>query len=208
MRAFSIGCQCTLFFVWTLMVPSTLVMAQEGSIVVGGNNAAKNLRCEVTCSSDKLRTSVAKIVWEPPTSGGPMGMMDADVLSAQKLEVTVYKNGFKQGQYATLSPLTDTQGAFRMLDEDPSRPRGGPLDLKVIEKEGLAASAAADSEEAAMTIEGLSPGLNYTWRVLVPPPGMAAAAADAADSWQPSVTVSCKGLVCPADMVDGLLRGQ
>lgn len=146
---------------------STEVTSQDG-------RTGKGLECTVFCSETKLRTSVAEITW--PSS--------EESLSRQVLEVTVYKNGFTRGTYATLAPVQRGQKfSLQRIGDRREHVRG--LERLVItdvyfskKRGGL----------AVVRVEGLEPGLNYFWR-------LRSGAGDGA----PALT-RCQATECPADM--------
>lgn len=134
------------------------------------------LECRVFCSDEKLRTPVAELTWRSTQA----------LLSAVRIEVTVYKDGFKTGAYASL----DSNQGNRSYQSQKGR---GGQDLIP----GLSQLVVVDVRSlrerpglVAVRIEGLEPGLNYFWRVVSKANGRQMA----------GVTARCQAPVCPADM--------
>ncbi len=155
-------------------------------------DARATISVEVVCSSTRLRTTNARVRWNV---AGPV-VAGAAALAATRpsLELTVYDNGFAKGLSATLpiepaatpdNPIVARQAA--------NRPALRAYQVRIIEVEQPRALAEAQGGGAAMgvVVEGLEPGMNYTWRLNLETPGGRVVS--------PEVTV--QALVCPADMV-------
>jgi hypothetical protein len=147
--------------------------------------ASPAFECRVYCSDEQLRTPVAELSWR--SSEARMG--------ETQIEVTVYKDGFKKGLYATL----DSSKGSRSFQSQKSRVAQdlipGLSQLVVVDTSNLAdpsnpSNLRVRSGMVAVRIEGLEPGLNYTWRVV----------SKASGRQVTGVTATCQAPVCPADM--------
>ena len=149
------------------------------------------LTCEVYCSETKLRTANARISWIGPgaVAAGP------EAAAAELLQTTVYKNGFAQDLYASFPTLGSGQEMAPEAAEALPEPEMRAYDLAILEVARPAASgpqaAGADDPGArtSVEVEGLEPGMRYTWRIVF----------ETADG-QASETVTCEAPVCPADL--------
>jgi hypothetical protein len=147
------------------------------------------LTCEVFCSPTKLRTSNARICWNLPPSAFE-GRSPETI--GQSLQTTVFKNGFEKGLFVTL-PVTATTRE-RPITPIPA-PKQGRLrayQIQIIDIERRkSAQLPAGGAGVCVVIEGLEPGVNYTWRIQ----------ADTAAGKVVSPSVRCQAQVCPADLV-------
>jgi hypothetical protein len=154
--------------------------------------------CESYCSAEKPGTSVMEIRW--PISAAPLGAAEVKArVAQQRVDVTVYEDGFDRGLFATL-PTVAPAGRFRAAP----RPAGAtarviPGIAKLVvtdvrtssEPAGrrhlrLAAAATPGGGEAlVIRVEGLEPGLNYFWK----PPDLAPG----------GTPIMCQAATCPAD---------
>jgi hypothetical protein len=134
------------------------------------------LQVDVTCSLTKLRTPVARVSWRTTKAA----------LASERLEVTVYKDGFKSGAFATLSPVRVEQKFDLTRLEKIIGPRPPGMNLVVTSIQ----SPPQKDAPPVVEVEGLEPGLNYFWRVLRGAPG----------AEQPSEVVRSRARACPADM--------
>ena len=135
----------------------------------------------------------ARLRWTVATPA--LAELTARTTTRQSVEVTVYKDGFAKGLSATL-PLGAASAERPIAAVVPAtRPALRAYQLQIIEVERPRAleSAAGGGSETGVIVEGLEPGMNYTWRVAVETP----------DGNVVSAPVTCQALVCPADMVQG-----
>jgi hypothetical protein len=146
----------------------------------------------VFCSDVKLRTSNARLQWTL-VDGAPTTALRTLAGAAQSLETTVYSGGFEKGLFVTL-PLepasVDRPVAARAAPAAAALQRRA-FQIQLIEVEAPTAARTAATASGAV-VEGLEPGVNYTWRVGVDTP--------AGRVYSPSIM--CRPRVCPADMVD------
>jgi hypothetical protein len=154
------------------------------------------LICEVYCSETKLRTANARIRWKL-VPGPALDAAKAANLSRaeQRLETTVYKNGFAKDLYVSL-PVS--QAGYERAVPSSALAKQGQGTLRAyqirivdIERPKSTELFAAGSEETLAVVENLEPGMNYTWRLVIQ--------TDADQVASPTVT--CQAPVCPADMV-------
>jgi hypothetical protein len=152
------------------------------------------LTCEVYCSPTKLRTANARIRWQvAPSSDLAAAGADNLARAEQRLEATVFKNGFEKDLFISLpvvQPNSDQLAAPRVS----SRQRGlraFQIRLADVARPQSMDRLAAGTDEVVAEIENLEPGMKYTWRVAI----------DTAARDFVSQTVTCQAPVCPADMV-------
>ncbi|MEM7480799.1 MAG: hypothetical protein AAF481_06470 [Acidobacteriota bacterium] len=152
------------------------------------------LTCEVSCSDLVLRTGKARIAWSLADRSPEALRSVAD--APRRLETTVFKHGFDRGNYLTLS-LGDASDESAQSRKMTGADRGlRAYELQITDSTSAQSlrskvSENARSAEIFAVVEGLEPGLNYTWRVVVGSPS---------GEWlSPSVT--CTAPVCPADLV-------
>ena len=135
-----------------------------------------DLSVEVGCAEDDPRTGFADIGW----SARP------DLLERQRLDVTIYKDGFERGYFVVL-PLGRTDDGFlhaRPGQEMQEQPYGRALRLRVTDVGRPERQAAV-----SVRVEGLDAGLEYFWRVLT----------RTETGWVPSPIVRRSAPTCVAD---------
>jgi len=165
------------------------------------NTKVVQLRCEVFCSRDRLRTANARLNWVG--KGMPLGPAKFATTPISRVkevvETTVYKNGFKKNRFAVLPTnqpgIRSKSFAAQRAGETSLR----ALDLKVVginrpDPEIRARSRAQlmtepRTQETSIVIEGLEPGVNYFWRIRFSGP----------DGRETSGIARCVAPVCPAD---------
>ncbi len=160
----------------------------------GGDDAAGagSVTCEVYCSETRLRTANARISW---LGAGTFPGAASPAASAvgEQLQATVFKNGYDQDLYASFSTLGSGQElspqAAGVLPEPEMRAYDLTI-LEVAEPSPLAASIDDPAARKSVEVEGLEPGMRYTWRVVF----------KTADGQEISETVTCEAPVCPADI--------
>jgi hypothetical protein len=154
---------------------------------------ALSVTCETFCSETKLRTTNARIRWSLPRAA--LAAINLTSLSAasQRLEVTVYKNGFDKGLSVAL-PISAATPARPVLplaqtpQTSATQPRAFQIRLIEIEQPRAADAAAT---EMGVVIENLEPGVTYTWRVAIDTPAGRIV----------SSPTRCQARVCPADSI-------
>ncbi len=180
------------------LIACSYVAAQTGPTVGGSDDegaAGIVVTCEVFCSETKLRTGNARISWTLAAGpAGPEAFGLGDMSSAeQRLETTVFKKGFDKNLYASFPTLdrgTAMQPALGSSME-PGAMRAYQLQIIEVERPaGLDTLTAGGAMQTDMVIEGLEPGMNYTWRVVI----------ETEDGEMVSKTVTCQAPVCPADI--------
>ncbi len=156
---------------------------------------AADLTCEVYCSETKLRTVNAKLSWIGP-SVAPEARPGDELAGgtepvAEQLQTTVYKGGFDKDLYASF-----------LLSGEAAEPRPASdlpaYDLEVlgVERPPELRPSGTDDEPARTTveIEGLEPGMSYTWRVVI----------ETAGGQEITETVTCEAPTCTADDAGGI----
>jgi len=135
----------------------------------------RGLQVEVSCSPTKIRTPIARISWEG----------SEETLQGQRLDVTVYKDGFSRGVYASLSSVRPSERFVIPRAEKALAYRPPGLDLVVSNVE-----TSRQTRRPAVVVEGLQPGLNYFWRIVAETKGLSVS----------SEVVRQQAPVCPADL--------
>ena len=150
------------------------------------------ITAESFCSQTKLRTTNARIRWSMPAATAQARGVASLSAATQVLEATVYKNGFDKDLMVSL-PIGQTaleRPVAAQVRGQARTPRA--FQISLIEVERPRAEIAADAApELGAVVEGLEPGVTYTWRVAI----------TAASGRIVSPTVSVQANVCPADMV-------
>lgn len=172
-----------------LMVQGLPVAAQDAKLV-----------CEVRCSQEKLRTAIATISWTGTEQATGARAVRAGAGGAPELDVTVFRRGFARGDFATIDSLA--RGAAPAPRARPAGAGGAvPPPLRAFEFSvsdvraetptaggNAARPASTRTERVLVEVEGLEPGVRYTWRLRLP---------GQTDS---TAQVSCEAPVCTADL--------
>jgi hypothetical protein len=164
---------------------SPIVSAQVSETPRPEGDSAIALTCEVFCSPTKLRTTNARICWSLPSSVSTV---------KQSVEVTVFKRGFEKGLYVTL-PLAES--AREKPVQPLAQPKQGKLRayqiqlIDVVKRVSPQTAGAGGGSDFCAVIEGLEPGTNYIWRLVI----------DGEAGKAMSASTRCQAHECPADMV-------
>lgn len=157
-------------------------------------------QCESYCDPYKPGTSIAEVRWK--VSDEILGLTELKNRTAQEVvEVSVYKDGFERGLYASISP-TEGRHEFSLVNNQPARRQLPGLNRLVLV--GLTTSrsptkgfrmlasdpAGGEGQWAVAKVEGLEPGLLYFWRVQTKNASLSATGAR---------VVSCQAATCPVD---------
>ncbi|MEZ5421289.1 MAG: hypothetical protein R2708_28660 [Vicinamibacterales bacterium] len=155
------------------------------------------LEVEGFCSETQLRMSNARLTWRarPSVLGAGVASLAA---ASQRLEATVFRNGFERGLFVTLpiGAAAADRPVAAVLQAPAAQPQQPPrraFQIRLIEV-SAARTGAADTSEMDAVVENLEPGVNYTWRMAV----------EAAGGRLVSPSVAVRALVCPADLVEPL----
>ena len=143
------------------------------------------------CSDTKLRTSNARIRWGMPGDALEASGVKSFAAAKQSLEATVYKNGFEKGLQVSvpISQASPDRPVAAQLQE--RKPKLRAFQFSLIEIEQPKATLAVEGGEMGAVVEGLEPGVNYTWRIAI----------DTAAGRIVSAPVTSQARVCPADLV-------
>ncbi|MFN8061468.1 MAG: hypothetical protein U0Q12_20080 [Vicinamibacterales bacterium] len=146
------------------------------------------ITAETFCSDTKLRTSNARLRWTATRAAAA----DVASVAGQRLEVTVYKNGFDKGLLATLAldGATPERPVQAVVAPQARQATLRAFQIRVIAVEQVRAIAEGSLEMTAV-VEDLEPDVNYTWRVVM---GTGA-------SRVVSAPTTVRALACPADLV-------
>jgi len=153
------------------------------------------MECISYCSNTRLGTTLMEVKWRL----ADRSLSEADLRKAaqQGLEVTVYSDGFDRGQYASVGAVKP-KALFRTPAKPGIQPRSKLPGLEKLVIADVAtrldehplllmqnqAESAAGAEWITVRLEGLNPGMDFTYRI----PG------------GPSV-VTCRAAVCPVDKI-------
>jgi hypothetical protein len=140
------------------------------------------------CSPTKLRTSNARIRWT--TSGNTAASAKVNLAAAkQSLEATVYHDGFEKGLLVSVPVTPATPDRPVAARTSAKAPKLRAYQFSLIQLEQPKAADEIGIEMAAV-VEGLEPGVDYTWRIVVE-----------TDSGRlVSAPTTSEAVVCPADM--------
>jgi hypothetical protein len=147
---------------------------------------------EVFCSDTKLRTSNARVRWSMPRAALDASGLARLTAAQQSLEATVYKNGFDKGLLVSLpiSPATPDRPVMPRVQT--RQPPLRAFQIALIGLEQLRATLAPGAaDEMGAVVEGLEPGVNYTWRLAI----------DTPSGQIVSPPTTSQAPVCPADLV-------
>jgi hypothetical protein len=146
---------------------------------------------EVFCSETKLRTSNARIRWSMPREGLEASGLASFAAAKQSLEATVYKDGFEKGLLVSVPISRATPDRPVAVQVQEKQPKLRAFQFSLIDIEQPKAALAAEGAEMGAVVEGLEPGVNYTWRIAIDTPSRRIVS--------PSAT--SQAMVCPADIV-------
>ena len=198
------------FLILTFVFPITggsaqLVWAQAATLGEGSpvRNEAADMECVSYCSVTRPGTPLMEVKWKLAPQQLATSALEAKS-ARQGLEATVYAEGFERGQYVVVSAVKPQAlfHAFSKTGHAPTPPKKLPglENLKVTEVATRATKSvrsfhllrpetqtegAAPAEWMAVRVEGIDPGMLYTYRVS-----------------GGSSTVACHAVVCPLDRVE------
>lgn len=185
-------------FLVFLLLCSAAIPLQSGRVWAQTVQSAASVEPKLTvevepyCSETKLRTSNARIRWTLPKDALDAHRLAALADSRQTLEATVYRDGFEKGLLVSV-PLTQAspEHPLAALIEE-KKPKLRAFQFSVIALEPIKESVAAEAGGSTMAavVEGLEPGVNYTWRIAVQTDAGRIA----------SVPETGRAMICPADM--------
>lgn len=193
--------------VWRLAAVSTFLigLATYGSAIdayaqpsqtapPAQENAELTLTAETFCSETRLRTSNARFRWNITKTALAVARVDNLAATKQSLETTVYKNGFEKG-LSTALPIgaVPANQPVAAVAAQPRQAQVRAFQLRLVEVDLARAQAVTDTgSEVSAVVEGLEPGVSYTWRVAI----------DTAAGRIVSPPVRFTAPVCPADMAE------
>lgn len=146
------------------------------AVLVPDTAGVRSLRFDASCSRRQPRIAVGEVSWR---------IVGRDY-SNQRLDVTVYKNGFETGLFTVLSPIKKGRGFSRRLV--------GTAPPPWLFDEGLGLKVSqvrfdSGSNRISVSVEPLKTSLNHFWRVLT----------RTRRGWVSSPTVRGQAPVCPVD---------
>lgn len=155
----------------TLLLPGCQTAPAKDQTGPGDGTAQKPPEFSVTMECDPVhpRAIIARVHWPAEKA----------IVAAQRIEVTVNKNGFEKKRYISLTRMSATEQKSR-------QPLLPALDLRIVGIKHL-----KDKRHNEVVVSGLVPGVDYFWRLAPSPSGKAK-----------STVVRTRAPICPADMID------
>jgi len=171
----------------TSLIPALAQTAQPPTRVEPG----LTLKCEIFCSEAPRRPSSARIRWTLSRAARTAANIAALTGARQTLEVTVFKDGFQQGLYATLpiAAVSPDRPPIAAAAAQATQSQLRAYQIRIISVEQPRTTAADGDAEMSAVVENLEPGVNYTWRIAIDAPGGRLV----------SASTRCKAPVCPND---------
>jgi hypothetical protein len=144
--------------------------------------------CETFCSQIRPGTSSIRLRWSLTPKAETAAVKSLADAKAS-IEVTVFSEGLEKGAYVTLPvPSTQpTQPVAAVAQGQQAQLRA--YRIQIVEVDQPRAEIAGGSLESGVLIEGLEPGVNYTWRVVL----------ETAAGRLVSPPVTCPAATCPTD---------
>ena len=177
-----------------LAVAAWLSFAPPVFVASAQEEAGQNLECSSYCSSTRPGTPVMEVKWRVADQVLPAAEIRARVRQ-QKLEATVYSDGFERGLYVAVE-APQAKEAFR-APAPTARPGLIPALSRLVltdvatrqdrqprEHLRLLEALPPQAEWVVVRIEGVESGMDYTYRV----PGQ-------------TDRVTCRAAVCPVDSI-------
>jgi hypothetical protein len=163
------------------------ILALSGSISVAQLPPANpGFRAYGYCSKTDPGMSVLELTWSVPAASREA------VLREQRIEATVYRNGFNLGRYVSLTAIAAGRSFENVANIVSSAELPRALELTVVAVDFAdvpAARGGAVQNKVVVKLEGAAPGANYTFR-LAPQAGANTGSVATAD---------VRGPICPAD---------
>jgi hypothetical protein len=183
----SISLQCS------SQTPTPPTTTRSGSSPSTNARDSSGIQCKTYCDKFKPGTAFAELTMAAPDANR------AERSDQPQLEVTVFKDGFKSGNFAALSSLTNgtkfsMRSGARSTDEEVGLESLVITDVRQGDGNPQSRGLRSESNTVAVRIEGLEPGLNYFFRV---PPADDNARAASADE---GATIRCQAPICPVDI--------
>jgi hypothetical protein len=155
---------------------------------------------EAFCSSTKIRTSNVRLRWSLSPEGRTANQLPRFVGANQRIETTVFLNGFEKGLFVTLAvPAASAPNAqFTAVPATTQAPQmrqalPRSFQIRLIEARAstdpVVPGAAVPDGEFTAVVEDLEPGLNYKWRLTI----------ETAAGALVSVPVEVQAVTCPVD---------
>jgi hypothetical protein len=143
------------------------------------DRAIDDLKLHTWCNETKARTPMGTVTWTAP----------ADRFERQRLDITVFKQGFRQQMYTTLYPI-EPRGKIAAVSAVKLPGRDGDANLfpAVVD-----VRRGPRDDACSVTLEGLEPGVGYFVRICTL----------TERGWQPSAVARGRAPICTADMKDG-----
>lgn len=173
----------SIFFILTFGLDSSTYTQTQGMQTAGAASPnSEDLKVQASCSKVNLGVSAAQITWSGPKAAASRGAGQSSI----QVEVTTVKGGFDSGAAVVVWPNVAR-----------SREALSPSDHRLDPLRGLRVAPIAETKGARapgdtgrnVTVENLSPGVNYFWRVQTKSDG----------TTMSSSVVKTTAPVCPVD---------
>jgi hypothetical protein len=184
--------------VFLLVCSAALSLESAGGVLAQTTQPATRVEAKLSvevepyCSETKLRTSNARIRWSVPKEALEAYKLTALAGAKQSLEATVYRDGFEKGLLVSvpLAQASPERPLAALVQE--KKPKVRAFQFSVIGYAQPKESRAVEGGEAEMSavVEGLEPGVNYTWRIAI----------ETESGRIVSESTTSRAVVCPADM--------
>lgn len=149
------------------------------------SDPALGFECESSCGDGERPEPTIEVRWQ----SGPQAALGA--LPRQRLETTVYKDGFERGQFVAVQP--SAQPAARAFQVQKAAQRAAMpkalTQLKVVVPRRSQQRALSSASAPRMRVQGVEPGVNYFWRISF----------EANNAKQASTVIRCRAPICPSD---------
>jgi hypothetical protein len=163
------------------------ILALSGSISAAqGQPANPALRAYGYCSKTDPGMAILELSWSVPVASREAAVRD------QRIEATVYRNGFNLGRYVSLTAIAAGRSFEKVANVAALAELPRALELRVAALDFAAAPAARDrasQNKVVMQIEGAAPGASYTFRL----------ARQVGANTVTVATADVRGPICPAD---------
>jgi hypothetical protein len=174
-------------------------VSAQGTRTTAQNQSPSGLivSAEAFCSTTKIRTSSVRLRWSLSSQERTKNQLPRLAGATQRIETTVFLNGFEKGLFVTLPvPPASTPAAkfpaVQATTEAPQMRQALPRSFQIRLVEARPATdreIPGGDDEFTAVVEDLEPGLNYKWRLTIDGPAGAVV----------SVPVELQAVTCPVD---------
>jgi hypothetical protein len=149
-----------------------------------------DLRAYAHCSEEKPGTPLLDLSWNVQPGAQETALKD------QRLDATVYRNGFNLGRFVSLLPVTAERSFENVANKVPTAELPLALNLRAVAVQLVqpATPPAAQKQQLRVTVrlEKANPGIDYSFRLM----------RQVGSNWVSMATVSSQAPTCPVDEVE------